>query len=75
MLRENASLLQKFRQETYDAMTDQVVKFVSKVKIIFFFKTQNDPQMTTNEHLTNPQWLPMTINSKLLSNDIWHLKI
>ena len=50
-------------------MTDQVVKFVSKVKIQNFQKAQNDPQMTlndpqwlTNEHLANPQWLPMTIS-------------
>ena len=54
---------------SYDAMTDQVVKFVSKVKIKIFQKAQNDPQMTlndpqwlTNEHLANPQWLPMTIS-------------
>ena len=53
----------------YDAMTDQVVKFVSKVKIQNFQKAQNDPQMTSkwpsmtpNEHLVNPQWLPMTIS-------------
>jgi hypothetical protein len=31
----------------YDAMTDQVVKFVSKVKIQNFQKAQNDPQMTS----------------------------
>ena len=50
-------------------MTDQVVKFVSELKINFFLKNQNDPQMTlndphwlTNEHPANPQWLPMTIS-------------
>ena len=48
-------------------MTDQVVKFVSKVKIQNFQKAQNDPQMI-------PKWPPMTcndlpMNTQLTPND------
>ena len=70
-------------------MTDQVVKFVSELKIQIFWKktewppndhqmTLNDPQWLTNEHPANPQWLPMTISwdifgSQMLKNEILHL--
>ena len=60
---------------SYDAMTDQEVKFVSEVKIQFFFKPRmtpkcppNDPQGPPMTHQRTPSEPPMTTNDNQLGH-------